>query len=212
MLVNLAALQNTLQLGRNLLVHQIPSGSAGHCDTGVPVGNYGDAAGGFIQGLTQLSRKIPQTAHQGILFENNAAILVGVYFQWIALSDAHGSANFLWNYHAAKIVDTANDSGCFHSFIPPAVVFATPLVSAGFYSLYRATDWIHLESSTAKKGGPTGWGKRSGTKICLFYGGGIEQLLAGAADGHDPVFQYAGLVTNGQRLFRVLLHQKNGNT
>lgn len=103
-LINLAALHNLLQLRGDPLVRQLPAGQARHGDAGIPVGDHGDLAGGLVQSLAHLAGEVAQAAHQGILFEDDAAVLVGIDLQGVALADTHGSADFLGNDHAPEIV------------------------------------------------------------------------------------------------------------
>ena len=79
-LIDLATLHNLFQLRGNPLVRQLPAGQARHGDTGIPVGDHGDLAGGLVQSLAHLAGEVAQAAHQGILFEDDAAVLVGIIF------------------------------------------------------------------------------------------------------------------------------------
>lgn len=48
------------------------------------------------------------------IFENNFAVRVCVYFERVALADAHRAANLLGDNDPAEIVDSSDYSCCFH--------------------------------------------------------------------------------------------------
>ena len=60
--------------------------------------------GAVAESIAELGGKILQPAQQGILLENDLAILGGVDLQRVAFPDTHGAADLLGDHHAAQIV------------------------------------------------------------------------------------------------------------
>ena len=78
-------------------VGQLPLARAGHRQTGVPVGDDGHTAGGFIEGVAHLPYKIPKTAHEGIFFENDPAVTVRINLQGVALGGNRERFRPVWS-------------------------------------------------------------------------------------------------------------------
>ena len=103
-LIDLAAFHDLLQGGGDLLVGQLPPARTGGGNAAVPVGDNGDLAGGLVQGFAHLAGEVAQPAHQGIFFEDDPAVLIGIDLQRVALPDSHGPADLLGDYDAPQIV------------------------------------------------------------------------------------------------------------
>ena len=69
------------------------------------------AAGKDLRILAGKGGKLPD---RGILFENNLAIRIRIYFKRITLADPHRAADFLRDDHASKIIDSSYNSSGFH--------------------------------------------------------------------------------------------------
>ena len=71
----------------------------------------------FATVLGQLACEGAQLAHGRIFLEDDLAVAVGVDLQRIALADAHGPSDLLGDDHAAEVINTAYNAGCFHIWI-----------------------------------------------------------------------------------------------
>ena len=72
-------------------------------------------AAGFVQDVRILGGKGGQFADGGIFFKDDLTVVAGKNFQWVALADAQGAADFLGNDHTTQVIDSSNDSGSFHN-------------------------------------------------------------------------------------------------
>ena len=71
------------------------------------------------EGVGILSGKGGQLSDGGVFFENDLSFVVGENFQRVTLTDSHGAADLLGDDHTAKVVDAADNSGCFHIYKSP---------------------------------------------------------------------------------------------
>ena len=70
------------------------------------------------------------------IFEDYLAVGVGVNFQWIALADAQGPADFLGYNNSSEIIDSSDDSCCFQ-FIVTSCGVLSKLLSTDWKTVYR---------------------------------------------------------------------------
>ena len=107
-------LHQLLQLGGVALFQQLALRRARHRDDGVAVRHGRDVAGVLADGLAQLRRDRLQVPHRRIFFKNHLAVLLRVDFQRVALADTQGTADLLWDDDPPEVVNTSDDTGCFH--------------------------------------------------------------------------------------------------
>ena len=103
-LIDPAVFHDLFQLSADAFAQQLPLAAAGYCDNGVPVGDGGGSTAAFGQSLAELSGKVIQTAHEGILFKNDLALPTGVDLQRGALADTHGAPDLLGDDYPAQVV------------------------------------------------------------------------------------------------------------
>lgn len=103
-LVNAASLHELLQLRREGTADELPLARAGGGDDAVPVGDNGSEIGGAGQGVAELGGKVLQAADEGILLKNDLSVPGGEDLQRVALTDPHGAADLLGDYHPAQVV------------------------------------------------------------------------------------------------------------
>ena len=95
--VGLALFHQMLQILGIAFVQQVAARRSRQCNDGIAVGNGGNAACVFADGIADLAGKVGKVAHGRVLFKNDFAIFFRINFQGIALADAQGAANFLGN-------------------------------------------------------------------------------------------------------------------
>ena len=102
--VDAAVLHDLLELGTDALADEVAARAARRGDDAVAVGDGDSRTGGLAEGVAQLRGKLVHAAHEGILFENDLAVLARVDLQRVAFADAHGAADLLGDDDTAQVV------------------------------------------------------------------------------------------------------------
>ena len=120
--IELAVLDDAVNLGRELAVGVIALRHARGGDDGVPVADHDGEAAGLREGLGILSGELCELTNGGIFLEDDFALAIRVDFKGVALADTHGSADLLRDHDAAEVIDPSHNTGSFHGVLLCSVI------------------------------------------------------------------------------------------